>query len=786
MVNLRKLVSKTADWAKKRWKLLLLIGEITILLFAAFSYWRQVHSLAHYEFQEEQILLYDEGEYESCFGGIIDESHASGLYDVIPQEEMFLKKGYYQYTVHYESDSEGSFCWPHTYVTFYNVIEESVTYLEDGVHENTDRFWLNADLNVALRFFYSGTGTARVTGFVLDETPVTANIRLFSVIMLLLGLDLVLWLRFRAGRREMAARSKYVFAGLVTAGLIASYPFLLESTPEGNDLLFHLARIEGIKDGLLSGQFPVRINPTFYNGYGYANPVYYGEALLYIPAFLRLVGFRLTTCYNVFGVLINLLTCFGSYYCFRKMFGEPSVAFASAFLYVMAPYRLVDLYLRAAVGEYTAFLFLPFVVYGMFRIFTEDTSSVKYRWCFWPLVLGLSGIIQSHVITGEMTGGLILVACVFLLRLTLQKKRLWALIKTVLFTLALNAWFLVPFVDFTFTEKVRIMQAGEVRMIQKTGLFLPQMMGLFPGYSLITRDASDGIASEMPLYLGLALVLGMALCAAMLWAAKGEERKKRKQALFFLLFSILTAWLCTVYFPWDRISTMLPGMPWIASLVSTLQFAWRFLALSSVLAAVTTGFGLLLLRRREGRGPLGAAALALCLLTGISGMYLMYQCVFYGGSIVRSVLRHENTVHAASGAEYELVGADYSVMTQISEPRVYGEIQVDDYTKNGAGISMQVENSGAEGYVLLPLQAYRGYAVRSEGGGITDRDLSRGEGAVVRVEIPAGYKGQISVRYAGFWYWRAAEAVSLATMLYLAWTAWRQKKRAAAALEVCR
>ena len=79
MVNLRKLVSKTADWAKKRWKLLLLIGEITILLFAAFSYWRQVHSLAHYEFQEEQILQYDEGEYESCFGGIIDESHASGL-----------------------------------------------------------------------------------------------------------------------------------------------------------------------------------------------------------------------------------------------------------------------------------------------------------------------------------------------------------------------------------------------------------------------------------------------------------------------------------------------------------------------------------------------------------------------------------------------------------------------------------------------------------------------------------------------------------------------------------
>ncbi len=786
MDNLRKLVSETAGRAKKRWKLLLLAGEIVILLFAAFSYWRQVHSLAHYEFQEGQISQYGGEEYESCFGGTIDESHASGLYDVIPQEEMFLRKGYYQYTVTYESSSEGSFCWPHTYVTFYNVIEQSVTYLEDGVHENTERFWLNADINVALRFFYSGVGTARVTGFVLDETPVAANIRLFSVIMLLLGLNLVLGLRLRAGKRPITARSKYVFAGLVTLGLVVSYPFLLGSTPEGNDLLFHLARIEGIKDGLLSGQFPVRINPTFYDGYGYANPIYYGEALLYLPALLRLVGFRLTTCYNVFGVLVNLLTCFGSYYCFRKMFGEPVVAFASTFLYVCAPYRLADIYLRAAVGEYTAFLFLPFVAYGMFRIFTEDTSARQYRWCFWPLVLGLSGIIQSHVITGEMTGGLILVACVFLFRLTLQKKRLWAFIKTVLFTLALNAWFLVPFADFTLTEKVRITQAGEVRMIQKTGLFLPQLMGLFPGYSLITRDAQDGMASEMPLYLGLALVLGMVLCAVMLWAAGKEERGKKRQAFVFLLLGVLTAWMCTVYFPWDRISTMLPGMPWIASLVSTLQFAWRFLALSSVLAAAATGFGLLLLRRREGRGAFVTAALVLCLLTGISGMYLMYQCVFYGGSIVRSDMRHENTAHAVSGAEYELVGADYSVMTQIFEPRAYGEIQVSDYTKNGTSISLHVENGGTEGYVLLPLQAYRGYHVTSAGGEITDRHLSRGEGAVVRVDIPAGYRGRISVRYGGFWYWRVAEAVSLAVMLYLGWTVWRQKKRAVKAGEGCR
>lgn len=754
---------------KKNWKPLLIIGEALIVLWAGISYWKQVDNLARYEYGEEQLRQYTAGEYEACFGGEIDESYGEGLYDVIPKEEMFLRKGCYRYTISYEGDSPGSFCWPHTYEQFYNVLEQAVTFLQTGSHENTDEFWLNADLNVALRISYSGTGTVRVTGFVIEETAVAANIKLFSAVMFLLVIDLVLVLLAYARTHGITPQRKYVIAGLAAISLFASYPFFLNYSLGGNDLFFHLARIEGIREGLLSGQFPVRINPTIYNGYGYANPVFYGEALLYIPALLRLVGFRLTTCYNVFGILINLLTCIGCYYCLDKMFKDSMVAMASTLLYVMAPYRLVNIYMRAAVGEYLGMLFLPFVAYGLFRIYTEDTEDTEYRWCFWPLLLGLSGIIQSHVLTGEMTGGLILVVCVLLLFLTLQKKRLWALVKTVLFTLLLNAWFLVPFVDFTLTEKVRVTQAGSAALVQGTGLFLPQIMGLFPGYSLIARDAQAGMAGEMPLYLGMALVLGMILCAVMLCVVGEEERKRKRQALFFLALSVLTAWMSTVYFPWDRISTMFPRMPWVASMVSVLQFTWRFLSLCSILASIVTGFGLLLLYRREGRQTFAAAALILCLLTGISGMYLMYQCVFYGASVVQSDMQDVNTANVVTGGEYTLLYADYQAVTEIFEPRTYGSVQVNGYEKQGTNIRMSVESGEDGGYVLLPLLNYKGYHVTSENGTVTDRNLSTGEGAVVKVDIPAGYSGRISVRYRGFWYWRVAEIVTAGTVLYLAW-----------------
>lgn len=192
MKNLQGQLDNIVDLVKKKWKPILVIVELAILLIAGISYFRQVHNLIRYEYKGDRLKQYTREEYASCFSGEIDESYNAGLYDVIPKEEMFLKKGYYIYTVNYESASPDSFCWPHTYEKYYDLVEQAVTYLEDGNHENTEGFWVNADLHVALRFYYSGTGNARVTGFVIEETSAAANIKLFSVVVFLLALDLVL------------------------------------------------------------------------------------------------------------------------------------------------------------------------------------------------------------------------------------------------------------------------------------------------------------------------------------------------------------------------------------------------------------------------------------------------------------------------------------------------------------------------------------------------------------------------------------------------------------------
>lgn len=763
---------KVLAWVKKEKLLLFFVAQAVILLIAGISYYRQVTSLISYHFDQEQLKSYTSEEYDACFGGTIDESYPGGMYDAIP--DMVLRKGYYTYTLKYDGNSVGSFCWPHSYVEYYNVIEQAVTYLEEGVHENTDDFWVNADLNVALRFFYNGTGSASILDFTIHETPVAANIQLFSVVLFLVVANIICYAVRYGKKYGVSVQSKYVFAGLLALSVIASYPLFVDYAINGHDFYYHLARIEGIKDAWLSGQFPVRMNPDFYNGYGYANPILYGEILLYIPAFLRLVGISLTTTYNIYAIMINVLTCFGSYYCFQKMFGGKLIPYTATFLYVLAPYRLMDMYLRASVGEYTAMLFLPFVAYGLYQIFTQDTEKKEYRWCFLPLVLGLTGIIQTHVLTGEMTGGVILVACVMVLFRTLHRKRFWALVKSVLFTLGVNAWFLVPFVDFSLTQDIRTLRAPSTEMLQKTGTFLTQLMSLFHNYQWDTYDASEGITNEMPLSLGLGLVLGLILCITMLWTAGKEHSKRKKQGLVFWLLASMTIWMSTVYFPWDRISSTFPQA---AILISSLEFIWRFLTPAIALSAIATGFGLLLLSLREGKQMVSMICVVFCMLAGISGMYYMQECVNRQVPVHLDNLRNTNTTIMAMDGDYILSSSNYDLVSNEFNPRAFEGVTVENYQQKGTNITFSVTNNDTDGYVLLPLHAYKGYRVTSEDGKISNHHLVTGEYAVVQVNIPAGYSGNLSISYVGFWYWRLAELVSLATILVISILCWKNRKR---------
>lgn len=744
---------------KHRWVKLIVIADVMILLVAIVLYIHHVNHLISYHFDSDQLAAFTADEYEDCFGGAIDENSEPGWYDITP--DLFFRKGFYRYSVSYISTAPGSCVWPYVDADHINMMDVAMIYFEDGAHTNTEELWLNADLHTVLKLNFPSTGSVTITDFSMEETSYAARIKLFYTIFILLAANFIIVAYVHQKEHVVAKYKKYIFAGLLTVTVFASYPLLVDYAIEGHDLYFHLIRIEGIKDGLQSGQFPVRINPTFYNGYGYANPVFYGELFLYIPAFLRLVGFPLTTCYNIYAILVNLFTCFGGYYCFKRIFNSPAAGLAVTLLYTMAPYRLMDMYLRVAVGEYTAMAFLPFVAYGLYRIYTEDAEQKKYRRCFLPLVIGLTGILQTHVLTSEMIGGIILLVCLLLLPLTLQKKRFLALIKAAAVTVGINLWFIVPFADYTLTQNVKIFVSSDRALIQNTGTFITQLLSLFQEYTMsVSMPANRGLTYEMPLTLGMPLVLGMILCLTML-CRRGEKHPQKAQAAFWLVLTILVIWMSTIYFPWDKLAMEIPVL---RNIITSIQYVWRFLAPGTVLAAIVTGFGLLLLHSKEGKEVCVLAGLLLCTLTAVSGMQFMQTAVYEREALRLNSANELDT--GAMGGEYLLSEADDRIMAEILEPEMYNGI-LSYYEKKGTTVTFYVEGAEEECYILLPMLNYRGYYVKSENNLVTNQNLSSGEHDEIRIDLPAGFSGLVKVYFREPWYWRLSEIVSAVCFILL-------------------
>jgi hypothetical protein len=82
-------------------------------------------------------------------------------------------------------------------------------------------------------------------------------------------------------------------------------------------------------------------------------------------------------------------------------------------------------------------------------------------------------------------------------------------------------------------------------------------------------------------------------------------------------------------------------------------------------------------------------------------------------------------------------------------------------TETGLNMDLDVQNNGDEAYLLIPRIWYPGYAVRNGSGQTVI--LEKGEMAMVKVVVPAGYEGSFTVRYREPWHWRLAEATSLLT-----------------------
>ncbi len=686
------------------------------------------------------------------------EQDKNGVYCVSP---VFpLEKGRYTITIKYEMRGHGRSA---AMILFGGrLFEENasgVILLEENYNEISYDVRVNEDQKkVEIRNHLSSESEDSdyllIREIQIKTSELSLRYFLFKELILFLFIDILLFLFCKRKKFALSAENKFILCGIVSTIVLTSIPVMANYlTRDAHDLTFHLMRIEGIKDGLLSGAFPVKIQPTWLNGHGYAVSVFYGDLFLYIPAILRAMGVGITNSYRIYIFIVNTATVFISYVCFSRISRNKYMGLMGAVLYSTSIYRLVNLYTRAAVGEYTAMVFIPIILYGLWKIFTEDTSEKKYKRNWILLSLGYSGLILSHVISCEMAGFFTIIICLLLWKKTFKKATFMVLLKTVLATLLLNLWFLIPFLDYMRGEWiVNRFDASLIpaRLMSRT-VYLSQLF--MSKFNVFAESISieNGIEKEMSFSIGFAFLLVIGVFLA---AGKFRSEKERKTAYLCLGLSIFALFLTTNLCRYDILCKWIPSL---RTVLRVIQYPWRFLAIGVLLL---TWLACETAKKLEGDVLLKKGFM------GIVCIIALYQGVSYQSEVLDSAgpwFIYENEgigTFATSGGEYLPYNSNIEDYKKGVE--IIGEgIIVDDFEREHNSLIISVKNDTASKQAVeLPLIHYEGYYARESETGkrleIIDGDSKR-----IRVEIEPMYQGTIEIAFREHWYWRGAELISV-------------------------
>ena len=164
-----------------------------------------------------------------------------------------------------------------------------------------------------------------------------------------------------------------------------------------------VTRIFEMGKSLGDGMFPVRWVSNLGYGYGYPIFNFYSPLPYYIGGFLSLIGFDSLLATKITFVLALLLSGIFMYYLSREFFGKfPAIVSSAVYLYF--PYHAVNTYVRGDLDELYAYIFLPLVFLGLYKIFYIQEKKYFDRNFYWLILSGISVslVVVSHNLSSFM------------------------------------------------------------------------------------------------------------------------------------------------------------------------------------------------------------------------------------------------------------------------------------------------------------------------------------------------------------------------------------------------
>lgn len=617
-------------------------------------------------------------------------------------------------------------------------------------------FTLSKDAKqLQIRVNYGGTGDVKIQSLEIEPHTrfYTDTYFIIIVFMLVNGLGC---LYLKKGRGYLTQEKIIDYSIILGVALLATSPMMQTYLYNGDDLCYHLARLEGLKDGILDGQIPVNILPDGLRGNGYLNAMY-PYLFLYIGAFLRICRVSLALSYKVIVFCANLGSAVCAYVAMKSMTKSRRSVILAVVLYTLMPYRFTNIFSRGDLGETLALVFWPLVIAGLYHVVMGD----RKKWYF--LVIGFTGALQSHILSAAFVAAFCVVTALLYCGRILRERRYQEIGKAAGLSLLLNAWYLAPFLYYYFGENI----AKDVLR--------------WSGYFEQSINPSN-LTQSLSLYNKQYFSLGMALFGCigigviyLLYERRGRMTQQEGFLLYLLVFGSVLTFMITGYFP-NRV-LMENGV--FENIATMLQFPWRFLGPASACFVFVGAIGI---SRSEIIKPYRNYVFTL--LVGLNLLVIVSvptdnNHMPYDNAQAVASKGHESKLITNIGIfyphEWRLDGASDDKLTTSVVVSDMNHVMVRDYQKKGTKAAVVYTADSSECYIELPILSYRGYRASDENGDAVE--IGRGVGARMRFMVQGdGMEHRIYVRYGPVAGFVIANLVSAVTIAGCIWYMFRKRK----------
>ncbi len=332
--------------------------------------------------------------------------------------------------------------------------------------------------------------------------------------------------------------------------------------PKTHDGQDHVARIANFYQNLTEGNIIPRWAGNLNWGYGHPILMFLYPLPSYAASVFHFLGLSLIDSTKIVFGLAFLLSGLTMYIWTKNLFGVHA-GIVAGILYMFAPYRFVDLYVRGAIGEHVAFIFPPLILYFLLKL------SKKYS--YWNILGGAFSfalLILSHNAISLMLMPLFILYGLYLYWQSDKKKLLViSYLLVVGLGLSLSAFFWIPaFFEGKYT----------LRDIVTKGEYASRYVRL---EQFLYGPWSFGGTGQFSVQLGIVQWIIIIASAVLLFIKKtAKEDQKFIVALLFIMAVAIFLMISQSSILWQNIT-----------LLQKFQFPWRLLSIVVFVTAVLGG-----------------------------------------------------------------------------------------------------------------------------------------------------------------------------------------------------